>query len=137
MYARFNGFLRPYQGFKPFTVLRRIGTVTATGRPVTGSFTEAGQIIGMISQASQKEIEQWKQNGHPITHTIVQRGTKNQAKPTDVVQLTVTEDEQGNPLTTRRFLVQGVQDPGEIGHFTVYHVEEREDLQNETISSGS
>lgn len=125
MYARFNGFLRPYQGFKPFTVLRRIGTVTATGRPVTGTFEEAGEIIGMISQASQREIEQWKQNGHPITHTIVQRGTTNQAKPTDVMQLV----DPVNPEITRRFLVQGVQDPGEIGHFTVYHVEEREDLQ--------
>lgn len=128
MYARFNGFLRPYQGFKPFTVLHRIGAVTTTGRPVTGSFEEAGEIIGIISQASQKEIEQWKQNGHPITHTIVQRGTKNQAKPTDVMQLQGPEDEEGN-TTCRRFLVQGVQDPGEIGHFTVYHVEEREDLQ--------
>lgn len=134
MYARFNGLLRPYQGFKPFTVLRRIGATTATGRPVTGSFKEVGQIIGMISQASQKEIEQWKQNGHPITHTIVQRGTKDQAKPTDVIQLTVSVDANGNPVQTRRFLVQGVQDPGEIGHFTVYHVEEREDLQNERIN---
>lgn len=121
MYARFNGFLRPYQGFKPFTVLRRQGTITNTGRPVTGSFEEVGEIIGIISQASQREIEQWKQNGHPITHTIVQRGTKDQAKPTDVLTL------EGTP--ERRFLVQGVQDPGEIGHFTVYHVEEREDLQ--------
>ena len=33
----FNGLLRPGQGFKPFTVLRRVGATTATGRPYTGS----------------------------------------------------------------------------------------------------
>lgn len=127
-YARFNGFLRPYQGFKTFTVLRRIGAVTSTGRPVTGSFTQVGEIIGIISQANQKEKEQWKQNGHPITDTIVQRGAFDRAKPTDVLQIPGPNDEQGNQ-TYRRFLIQGVIDPGEIGHFTVYYVEEREDLQ--------
>lgn len=124
MGMRYTGLLRPFQGFRYFTVLQRKGAVTATGRPVTGSFSEAGQIIGMISQASQKEQEQWKQNGHPITHTIVQKGPLEKAKPTDVLELT-------NPDTgqARRFLVQGVTDPGELGHFTIYHVEEREDLQ--------
>lgn len=116
----FRSLIRPLQGFRPFTVLRRVGSTTATGRPTTGSLTQQGQIVGVISAATQKEIEQWKQNGHPITHTIVQRGTTNQAKATDILEL------QG---TDRRFLVQGVHNPAELGHFTSYKVEEREDLQ--------
>ena len=127
----FNGLLRPGQGFKPFTVLRRIGATTATGRPYTGNFATLGTFLGIISQASPKEQEQWKQLGTPITHTIVQRGTQNRAKATDVLQL---EEPLpcgcAGPPKTRRFLVKGEpQNPGELGHFLVYRVEEREDLQ--------
>lgn len=116
----FRGLLRPGQGFKTFSILRPKGGVTKGGRAYTDSDEPAGELIGIISQASQKEVEQWKQSGHPITHTIVQRGTKDRAKATDVLSL---------PGTDRRFLVQGVHDPGELGHFTIYYVEEREDLQ--------
>lgn len=116
----FRGLLRPGQGFRVFHVLSRTGTKTPTGRPVTGEIEERGIVVGIISQASQKQIEQWKQNGHPISHTIVERGTFNQAKATDILQL---------DGTNRRFLVQGRQDPGELGHFTIYYVDERMDLQ--------
>lgn len=116
----FRGMLRPGQGFRLFTVIRKKGGKTATGRPKAQSLTPDGEIYGIISQASQKEIEQWKQNGHPITHTILQRGTKNRAKADDVLELSGTK---------RRFHVKGTHDPAELGHFTVYYVEEREDLQ--------
>ena len=119
----FRGLLRPGQGFKPFTVLRRECGTTKTGRTTTKELSPQGVFLGIISQASQKEIEQWKQNGHPITHTIVQRGTQDRAKPTDILEL----KKPGEP--DRRFLVQGVQDPGELGHFLIYHVEERDDLK--------
>lgn len=116
----FRPMLRPGQGFKPFKVLRRVGGVTASGRPTTSTLQPHGEFYGIISQASPKEIEQHKQLGSPITHTIVQRGTKNRAKSTDIL-----EHEDG-----RRFLVQGdPRDPGELGHFLVYTVEERDDLQ--------
>ena len=116
----FRGLLRPGQGFKPFTVLRKKGGTTATGRPMTQKLAPIGEFFGIISQADQKEIEQWKQNGHPITHTIIQRGTQNRAMATDVLKLKGTD---------RRFQVKGVHDPAELGHFTIYKVEEREDLQ--------
>ena len=117
----FRGLLRPGQGFKPFTVLKRVGKLTNTGRPTTGSLEEKGEFFGIISQASPREVEQHKQLGTPITHTIVQRGTKDRADATDVLEL------KGEG---RRFLVQGKpQDPGELGHFLVYKVEERADLE--------
>lgn len=114
----FRGFLRPGQGFKRFEILRKTGGTTKKGRPTAKSYQSCGEIIGIISQASQSEIAQSKQNGHPISHTIVQRGSIDRAKPTDVLG-----------LDGRRFIVQGVQDPGELGHFTIYKVEERDDLQ--------
>lgn len=116
----FRGLLRPGQGFKPFRVLHRVSGTTDTGRPYTNKLEPAGEFFGIISQASPREIEQHKQLGTPITHTIVQRGTKNRAKATDVLEL----EAEG-----RRFLVQGQpHDPGELGHFLVYRVEERADL---------
>ena len=120
----FRPILRPGQGFKPFKVLQRESGTTETGRPYTREFALKGKFLGMITQASPKEIEQHKQLGSPITHTIVQRGTTTRANATDVLEL---DDGSEKP---RRFLVQGApQDPGELGHFLVYKVEERADLQ--------
>lgn len=116
----FRGLLRPGQGFKPFSVIRQKGGTTATGRPKATELSLDGEFYGIISQASQKEIEQWKQNGHPISHTIVQRGTKDRAKASETLELKGTK---------RRFKIKGVVDPGELGHYTIYYVEEREDLQ--------
>ena len=119
----FRPMLRPGQGLKLFRVLRRVGITTNTGRPTTSSLSSQGEFYGIISQASAKEIEQHKQLGSPITHTIVQRGTGFRAKATDVLELVCGEEK-------RRFLVQGEpKDPGELGHFLVYTVEERADLQ--------
>lgn len=119
----FRGLLRPGQGFKPFTVFKRVNGQTETGRPTVGRLEAQGEFFGIISQASPVEKEQWKQNGHPITHTIVQRGTLNNAVETDVLEL-----DEPNRTCKRRFLVQTVQDPGELGHFLIYKVEERNDL---------
>ena len=121
----FRGHLRPGQGFRPLTVWRREGGVTATGRPYTGELTEQGTLLGIITQCSPEEIDQFKQNGHPVTHTIVQRGTKNRAKETDVLE--VKPKVEGGD--SRYFLVQTVHDPAELGHFTVYKALERSDLQ--------
>ena len=122
----FRGLLRPGQGFKTFKVLKETGGLTAKGRPYTKGEEPQGEIIGIISQASPKERELHKQLGHPITHTIVQYRAINRADATDVLVLT---EGVGDATNTRRFLVQTVKDPGELGHFLVYQVEEREDLQ--------
>lgn len=120
----FRAMLRPGQGFQKFRVLRRVGDVTSGGRPFTGSLEPHGEFIAIISEASPTQKEQFKQDGHPITHTVLQRGTKDRATATDVLEL------DGPNGKTRRFLVQAKpKDPGELGHFLIYHVQEREDLQ--------
>jgi len=119
----FRGHLRPGQGFRPFAVWRRTETVTVTGRPQTGGYEKRGVFYGILSQAAPREQAQWKQLGTPISHTIVQRGTENRADGND--RLSLTEDGE-----TRFFQVQGKpHDPGELGHFLVYHVLERRDME--------
>lgn len=119
----FRPILRPGQGFKPFIVLRRVSGTTETGRPYTNSKAPQGKFYGMITQADPKEIERHMQLGTPITHTIVQHGsTPHRAKATDILELREGDE-------SRYFLVQGEpKDPGELGQFLIYTVEERADL---------
>jgi len=120
----FRGFLRPGQGFRPFTVLRRVGGMTATGRPMAKKQQPVGEIFGIVTQTSSTETEQWKQKGHPVTHTIVQKGNNPCAEVTDILELWDPD------LGLRRFEVRvRPKDPAMLDHFTVYKVEERTDLQ--------
>lgn len=120
----FHSFLRPGQGFAYFTVLSRQGGITETGRPVAEKFTPAGQFAGIIMRASHGDIvqwkatEQWKQDGHPVLYKIIQRGTGTQPKPGDMLE-----------IGGRKLFVLGVHDPAGLGHFGIYFVQERKDLQ--------
>ena len=121
----FRPMLRPGQGFQLFRILRRVGGVTSSGRPYTNSKAPQGEFYGMLTEASPKEIEQHKQSGSPITHTILQRGTTPRANDADILELVT-----GGNGKARQFMVQG--DPknlGELGFFLVYKVEERADLK--------
>ena len=121
----FRPMLRPGQGFKLFRILRRVSVVTPGGRPQTNSKAPQGEFYGMLTQASPREIEQSKQLGSPITHTILQRGTTPRAKAADILELVTVSGEKG-----RQFMVKGEpQDHGELGFFLVYKVEERVDLK--------
>ena len=121
----FRPMLRPGQGFKKFRVLRRVGATTNTGRPHTNSKAPQGEFLGMLTEASPEDIERYKKLDTPITHTIVQRGTANRAKATDIIELV-----DGCGDKPRRFLVQKEpKNPGELDHFLIYRVQERADLK--------
>lgn len=117
-------FLRPGQGFKKFMVKKKGKALTSSGKPIKGEYEDVGTIIGILATASQKEQEQWKQNGHPITHKIVQKGIKNAAIATNY--LVLSEDGKKD----RYFYVQGTGNPGELNHMMRYFVEERRDLKD-------
>lgn len=121
--------LRPGQGFLLLTVWRKEAALTATGRPTTGQYVSMGSIYGIITRCGLKEIEQSKQAGHPVTHTVVQSGAKLCAKPTDILEVKSNKDTG----ESRFFYVQTTHDPVEVGHFTVYQVLERGDLQHEHL----
>ncbi len=124
----FHGLLRPGQGFRYFTVLKSEGGVAKNGRPEIQVLKPFGRIAGMIMRASHGEVEQWKsrnqwkQEGHPITHKVIQYGSRGSVNPSDILELVQSSK-------TRRFVVKGIQEPAELNHFTVFFVEEREDLQ--------
>lgn len=117
-------FLRPGQGFKKFMVKKKGKALTSSGKPIKGEYEDVGTIIGILATASQKEQEQWKQNGHPITHKIVQKGIKNAAIATNYLVLSE------NGKKDRYFYVQGTGNPGELNHMMRYFVEERRDLKD-------
>lgn len=117
----FRAMHRPGEGFKLFKVLREESGLTEKGRPTTSSLKHKGEFYGIVTKTDPTETDQNKQKGSPKRYTIVQRGTKNQARANDILERV----EDG-----KRFQVQGdPKDPGGLGHFTVYKVEERDDLQ--------
>ena len=68
-------FYRPGQGFKKFMVKKKKKSLTSSGKPIFGGYEDVGPIIGILATATQKEKEHWKQEGHPISHKIVQQGS--------------------------------------------------------------
>lgn len=117
-------FLRPGQGFKKFTVKKKAKSLTASGKPISGEYTDVGHIIGILATATQDEREKWKQEGHPVTHKIVQKGVQKAAIATNYLVLS----EEGKK--DRYFYVQGTSNPGELNHMMRYYVEERKDLKD-------
>lgn len=116
----FQANLLPGQGFMPFTVWKAANGVTETGRAQRGNPEPTGdKLYGILTSASQKEVDQWKQNGHPITHKIVEYSAMTKAEATDYLVL-----EDG-----REFYVQGVKNPGNLNITMVYYVEERNDIK--------
>lgn len=124
----FSTMMRPGQGFKEFRILRRGGGVRKSGRPCTAGYEPEGSFYGIITQTTPKGTEQQKQQGSPVTYTIVQYEIKDRAFATDVLEL--TEPVPGAGMVTRYFnVIQQPRDPGSLGRCLVYKVEEREDLQ--------
>lgn len=113
--------LRPGEGTKVYRVLRREGGLTAKGRPTTSALKPQGEFKAIISQSSPDDTDQHKQPGSPVRYKLIQQGGKIQAKAEDILERV----EDG-----KRFLVKkDPRNPGGLGHFLVYTVEERDDLQ--------
>ena len=115
----FTSNIVPGQGFQKFHIYVQEATVTASGRAVHGKPADTGDVFfGMLINASQREIDQWKQNGHPISHKVVEYSAMVKAGPT---QYLVNE-------AGREFYVQGVKNPADMNISCIYYVEERLDV---------
>lgn len=116
----FNANIVPGQGFQEVQIYNKIGKKTGTGRVATEGYMLVEQtFFGILAEASQREKEAWKQNQHPITHTIVQHGAAVKAKATDYL---VFPD-------NRKFYVQGVDNAASLNVAMIYYVEERFDIK--------
>lgn len=114
----------PGQEKKRFTVLRKNGKKNMRGKVIYGYDPEkpVACFLGSLSQASQKEIEQWNQNGHPITHTVV------------VYRCCAARAEDIVVVENRKFYVQGKRNPAELGFFDVLFCNEA--MANGLIGGG-
>lgn len=117
----FRPMLRPGQGFQKFRVYRKEGGLTEKFRPTTSDLKLRGEFLAIISQDSPSETDDNKQKKTPIIHKLVQRGTKNRAKPNDILE---------RVSDGKRFRVtKDPENPGDLGLFLIYTVEEREEQQ--------
>ena len=115
----FPANILPGQGFSEFTVWKTASQLTATGRAKTGVPTETEtKFFGMLMAANQKEQDQWKQNGHPITHKIIEYSAEQKAGATDYLL-----------SAGKEFYVQGVKNPANLNVTMIYYVEERYDIK--------
>lgn len=121
----FTAYLLPGHSFKQFTVYKHSGSISETGRASKESEIAETDITFLAARirASQKEKEQWKQNGHPITHKIIEYSAQVKARPRDYL---VTED-------GRQFYIQGTDNPGDMNVTMIYYVEERFDVRKKKI----
>lgn len=116
----FTANIVPGQGFQQFEILTKGGNVTSSGRSWSSGYQPTGiMLFGMLVDANQHEKDQWKQNGHPISHKVIQFGAMPMAKATDYLQL-----EDG-----RKFYIQGRNNHADMNVAISYFVEERDDLK--------
>ena len=120
----FTAHLVPGQGFQEFKVYKQEAGMTESGRATKNATIKPTDISfwGQLTKASQKEIEQWKQNGHPITHAIIEFSAEKKAQATNYLE---TDD-------GRQFYVQGSRNPGDLNVTIIYYVEERFDVKKRT-----
>ena len=109
-------YLRPGNLFKDFSIEKKGATLSARGRARSEYDGETGERIrGVLAEAKPVEKERWRQLQHPISHTITQKWRPQ------------AEAEDRLILGERMFFIQGVDEPGAIGLWTIYYVEERFD----------
>lgn len=109
-------YLRPGNLFKDFIVEAKGSNISSRGRAKKNYDKDLGvSIQAVLAEAKPDEKERWKQLQHPISHTITQKG-KPKANAGD--RLIFGE---------RIFYIQGVDEPGALGLWTIYYADERMD----------
>lgn len=110
-------YLRPRSIFEKFLIAEKITRLDEIGRS-TVEYKDTGKILfGVISASTPYEREKFKGLKHEVSHTIVVKLGEIRALVGDVLI-------QG----TRKFLIQAVENPANLGQYYIYFVNERFDL---------
>lgn len=108
-------FFRPGQEWKEFKLYRRKAVLDKKGsmkyEPIKQTEEPLTTITGFIAEATQKEMSEWKQRKHPVSHTIVVNGDC-EAQAEDIL---VYEN--------RNFHVKGKDNPFGLGIFQIIYCE--------------
>lgn len=106
-------YLKPRQLFDEFVIQKLISRVDEGGR-VVKIFEPSGRLFGCISNVNPSEAEKFMGLKHNVTHKIVQFWGRTTASTGDKL---IRAD--------KIYLIEHV---AKIQQFTVYHVNERSDL---------
>lgn len=112
-------YLRPGNLLRDFVVEKQAIDTSKIGR-LERYFLPTGKVLtGVLSEASQDERFMWQQKQHPITHKIVQNGSKFVADIGDRLS-----------LGKRVFYIKGRDDISALGISTIFYIEERIDYSD-------
>lgn len=102
---------------KTFTVEQQAASSDSRGR-IAESWVATGTTIqAIVGSATPQQIEQYGELGHPVTHSLTQRGPAYAgAKPGD--RLT---------LGGLHYYIRAIEDPAQQGRWTVYFCRELRD----------
>lgn len=113
------GFNRPENAWKDFIVETKTETTTSRGRAKENYGGKPSVFIrAILCGATTEQKLQYQQMQHPISHVISHRG-----KP-------IAKEGDRLIFESRVFYVQGVDDPGDLGIWTLYYCEERSDTHD-------
>jgi hypothetical protein len=114
-----HGYNRPENLWKDFNLERKTEAVNSRGKAVDSYDTENPIFIhAILCGATPEEQMAFKQAGHPVSHTISHQGHPI-GKPGDRLV-----------MGPRTFYIQSVDDPGDLGIWTLYYCEERGGTQD-------
>lgn len=110
---------RPENLWKDFSIEEKKETTSSRGRAKDAyDMAHPRYLKAILCGATTNEVQRYQQIEHPISHVISHRG-KPQAKEGDRFI-----------LQNRTFYVQGVDNPGDQGIWTLYYCEERSGTQD-------
>ena len=109
---------RPEQQLKRFSVYRKKAQTDERGKVIYNNenLEYITEIKGSLSTISQKEKYKWRQIEHTASHIIVVRG-KVQIQPEDILV-----------HNGQRYDVESVEEPGEVGIFTIIYCKKKKGL---------
>lgn len=110
-----NGmYLRPGNLFKDFEIVE-VKREIVKGTPVENKKLTGKVIKGCLEDASPDDKVRWDQPQHPITHSIVQKGSPV-AEPGWILR-----------RAGKIYRINGIDPCSDLGIATIYYVEERSD----------
>lgn len=112
-------FNRPENLWKDFMVEAKTEATNSRGRTIDAYDVENPIFMkAILCGATPEQKMQYQQVEHPISHVISHRGTPKAKEGDRLI------------MSGRAFYVQGVDDPGDQGIWTLYYCEERNDAHD-------
>ena len=110
---------RPEQLWKHFFIEGREQTPNERGRVVGSYLTDdAEPFLAILCGANPEQQSQFKQLGHTISHVISHEGEPKAKEGDRLIS--------GNKV----YLIRSIDNPGEMGLWTLYYCDERKDIQD-------